>query len=206
MLHQRYSLETVEQLLIPQDRYHPFPTIADRGAWNALPDAIKTAQVTRAEEFLGFDYPALPATLFLQFSRKGNRRNYEVPHFTRRGAIEQLVTAECIDNKGRFLDDIANGIWAICEESYWGVPAHIRVQHAGNALPDINEPTVDLFAAETGTLLAWTYYLLGERLDEVSPLIRERIESEIDRRILTPPMNATISAGWASNCAAASAG
>ncbi len=186
MLHQRYSLETVEQLLIPQDRFHPFPTIEDRSAWNALPSAIKTAQVTRAEEFLGFDYPALPATLFLQFSRMGNRRNYETPHFTRRGAIEQLVTAECIDNKGRFLDDIVNGVWAICEESYWGVPAHIRVQRAGNTLPDVNEPTVDLFAAETGNLLAWTYYLLGERLDGVSPLIRERIETEIDRRILTP--------------------
>jgi hypothetical protein len=45
---------------------------------------------------------------------------------------------------------------------------------------------VDLFAAETSTLLAWTVYLLGRKLDTVSPLIVPRIEVEIDRRILTP--------------------
>ncbi|MBI1298678.1 heparinase [bacterium] len=186
MLHQRYSLENLAQSLIPQDRFHPFPTIEDRAAWASLPGAVKAAHVGRGEELLDFDYPALPATLFLQFSRMGNRRNYEKPHFARRGALEQLVTAECIEDSGRFLDDIVNGIWAICEETYWGVPAHIRVQRAGNTLPDVNEPTVDLFAAETGNLLAWVYYLLGDRLDAASPLVRERIATEIDRRILTP--------------------
>ncbi|MEZ4636721.1 MAG: heparinase II/III family protein [Caldilineaceae bacterium] len=186
MLHQRYSLEDLSQLLLPRDRFQPFPTIEDRAAWASLPDAVKAAHVGRGEEFLGFDFPPLPATLFLQYSRMGNRRNYEKPHFIRRGAVEQLVTAECIEDKGRFLDDIVNGVWAICEETYWGVPAHIRVQRAGNTLPDVDEPTVDLFAAETGNLLAWVYYLLGDRLDAVSPLVRRRIESEIDRRILTP--------------------
>jgi hypothetical protein len=186
MLSQRYPLEQLEQLLIPRASYRPFPTIEDREAWKALPEPIQQAHIGRAEADLGFDYPSLPATLFLQFSRMGNRRNYEKPHFIRRGMVEMLVTAECLEDKGRFLDDIANGVWAICEESYWGVPAHIRVQKAGNTLPDVAEPTVDLFAAETGNLLAWTYYLLGDRLDSVSPLVRERIAHEIDRRILVP--------------------
>ncbi|MBM3312571.1 MAG: heparinase, partial [Candidatus Aminicenantes bacterium] len=47
-------------------------------------------------------------------------------------------------------------------------------------------PTVDLFAAETGMLLAWADYLLGDKLDAVSPLVRERIRHEVGRRILTP--------------------
>lgn len=186
MLSQRYPLEQLRQLLIPRTDYHPYPTIADRKAWSSLPEPVQKAQVERAATLLGFDYPALPATLFLQFSRMGNRRNYERPHFERRGALEILVTGECIEGKGRFLDDIVNGIWAICEETYWGVPAHIRVQKAGNTLPDAAEPTVDLFAAETGNLLAWTHYLLGDRLDAVSPVVRERIALELDRRILTP--------------------
>lgn len=186
MLHQRYFLENLERLLIPHDEYHPFPTADDRSAWKALPESVKAAHIARAEEHLGFDYPSLPATLFLQFARNGNRRNYEQPHFMRRGVVEMLVTAECIEGKGRFLDDIVNGVWAICEETYWGVPAHISVQLAGRGLPDMAEPTVDLFAAETGNLLAWTYYLLCDRLDTVSPLVRERIEHELERRILTP--------------------
>lgn len=186
MLHQRYSLLDLPELITPRADYRPYPTIEDRSAWNGLPAPVRAAHLQRAEAYLNFAYPSLPATLFLQYSRMGNRRNYERPHFERRGALEMLVTAECIEGEGRFLDDIANGIWAICEESYWGVPAHIRVQQAGNTLPDAAEPTVDLFAAETGNLIAWTHYLLGDRLDGVSPVIRERMALELERRILTP--------------------
>lgn len=186
MLHQRYSLHDLPELITPQADYRPYPTIDNRSAWAELPASVQAAHIQRGEAYLNFAYPSLPATLFLQYSRMGNRRNYERPHFERRGALEMLVTAECIEGEGRFLDDIANGIWAICEESYWGVPAHIRVQQAGNTLPDADEPTVDLFAAETGNLIAWTHYLLGDRLDGISPVIRERMALELDRRILTP--------------------
>jgi len=186
MLHQRYSVEDVHRLLLPHADYRPHPTIEDRAAWQGLPAPVRAAHLQRGESFLGFDYPSLPAALFLQYSRMGNRRNYERPHFERRGALEMLVTAECMEGEGRFLDDIANGIWAICEESYWGVPAHIGVQRAGNTLPDAAEPTVDLFAAETGNLIAWVHYLLGDRLDAISPILRERMALELDRRILTP--------------------
>ncbi len=100
--------------------------------------------------------------------------------------LKNLVVAECLENKGRFLDDIANGVWAICEESTWCLPAHISVQKAGNNLPDIAEPIVDLFAADTGSLIAWTWYLLNPSLDKVSPLIRQRAAREVEARILIP--------------------
>lgn len=95
--------------------------------------------------------------------------------------------AECIEGKGQFVDDIANGLWAICEESSWVIPAHLdKLQKAGKDLPDVAEPTVDLFGAETGSLLAWVTYLHGPKLDAVSPLIRKRVSRELSARILTP--------------------
>jgi hypothetical protein len=94
--------------------------------------------------------------------------------------------AEIFENKGRFMDNIADGVWAICEETFWGVPAHLGAQKRGTGLPDVTEPTIDLFAAETGALLAWTYYLTRDKLDQVSPLLNERIYLEEDRRIITP--------------------
>ncbi len=100
--------------------------------------------------------------------------------------LGSLVLAECFENQGRFLDEIAVGIWLICEESSWCIPAHVGVQRAGSGLPDRSEPIVDLFAAETSALLAWTDYLLGGRLDHVSPLIRPRLQREIQERILNP--------------------
>ncbi len=131
-------------------------------------------------------WEVLPATVFLEYRRVGNRSNYERIRGIRRDRLRELVIAECIEGKGRFLDQIVNGIWATCEETYWGVPAHVGAQKAGTGLPDVAEPTVDLFAAETSALLAWTDYLLGPALDSVSPLVRKRISLEIDRRILTP--------------------
>jgi hypothetical protein len=186
VLSHRYPSEKLPTLLTPRAHWQPYPTIDARAPWEALPATVRSALVTGAEAFVDYDWPSLPATLFLQYARIGNRRNYEIPHFDRRAALGALVLGECVENQGRFLDDIVNGIWAICEESFWGVPAHCYMQRGGHTLPDTAEPIVDLFAAETAALLAWTHYLLGERLDAVSPMVRPRLAREIDQRLLTP--------------------
>lgn len=186
MLSQRYPRERLRSFLTPCQDWQPYPTISDRAPWEALPTALRQGAIQEGEAALDTPWPALPATLFLQFARTGNRRNYEIAHFERRGQLNELVIAECLENQGRFLDEIVNGIWAICEESFWGVPAHIGVQESGRGLPDPNEVIVDLFVAETAALLAWTDYLLNDRLDSVAPMVRWRIAQEIEARILTP--------------------
>jgi hypothetical protein len=110
----------------------------------------------------------MPATVFLEYARDGNRSHYEAIRNARRGALYALLFAECVEAKGRFLDDIANGLWATCEESFWGVPAHLYIQKADLGLPDPHDPIVDLFAAQTSALVATTVYLLNTRLDSLS--------------------------------------
>lgn len=180
------TLAQLPDVLITSADYHPFPTCTERAAWEALSDSVRRFYIQSAEPLLNYQWPALPASLFLEFKRDGNRSRFEKPHFDRRTRLGQLVIAECMESKGRFLDDIANGIWAICEESFWGLPAHMSAQKAGVGLPDVSEPIVDLFSAETSSLLAWTHYLLGIELDKVSPLLRPRIEMEMERRMLQP--------------------
>ena len=104
----------------------------------------------------------------------------------RRHTLADLAVAECIEGEGRFIDNIIDGIWSTCEETFWGVPAHLSRQKAGIGLPDVTDPIVDLFAAEAASLLAWTLYLFEKQLDDISALIGDRIRLEIDRRILTP--------------------
>jgi hypothetical protein len=181
-----YPQEKVAKVLVPREQWRPWPRWEDRKAWEGLSEPVRKDLVANGEKYLHYDWPDLPATLFLEYAREGNRSRYEHEHFARRTALTNLVIAECVEGKGRFLDDIANGVWAICEESFWGVPAHIGAQKAGSGLADPGEFVVDLFAAETGESLAWTSYLLGEQLDGVSPMIGKRISYEIDRRILTP--------------------
>ncbi|HET8829073.1 MAG TPA: heparinase II/III family protein, partial [Pelobium sp.] len=53
---------------------------------------------------------------------------------------------------------------------------------------DVEDPVVDLFAAETASVLAWTDYFVGNALDTTSKLLRPRITYEVKRRILDPIM------------------
>lgn len=181
-----YPQEVLEDILIPREEWKPYPTIDDADGYDTIPAAVRQAYIREGEKLLDTEWAPLPATVFLEYVRNGNRSNYQALSFGRRGDLATLVLAELFEREGRFMDQIVNGIWAISEESFWGVPAHLGLQEAGPGLPDVTEPAVDLFAAETGALLAWTYYLLKPELDEISPLIAERIEYETDRRILTP--------------------
>ena len=182
------SEQTLAAALLPAAQWHPYPTIRDRADWEAVPQEIRAAFIQAARQHVGTTWERIPATVTLQFIRNGNRSNYDAINTRQREKLATLVLAEVFENEGRFLDDIANGIWAISEQTFWGSTAHLGMQRAGNGLPDVTEPVVDLFAAETAALLAWTDYLLGDRLDTVSPLVRTRIRAEVDRRIFTPAL------------------
>lgn len=201
--------ETVRAALLPHAAWRPIPPYRDRAAWQELPGPIKNGLRADAEDHLHYEWPSLPATRFLDFARDGNRSRYEAIHFARRRALLALLIGECVEGTGRFMDDIVNGVWAICEESFWGVPAHNHSnrppfnadRHTAAAfrlgLPDTAYPVVDLFAAETAALVAWVHYLLREQLAGVSPVIPDRIERELQSRILAPYR--AVDWGWYGN-------
>jgi hypothetical protein len=150
----------------------------------------------RAKELLGHEWLVLPATLYLDFYRNGNRSRYEDRYFQRRLNIFYLMMAECIEGHGAYLDDLINGVWAICEESTWVVPAHNNHDRKRGAdvleLAHVEEDCyVDLFAAETGALLSWVYFFLGDVIATRAPLVKRRIELEVEQRILLPYLTHT---------------
>ena len=183
--------ETAEKFLSDGGKllpFQPFPRIDQRDAYQALPQNLKQELINLGEALFNSPYPSLPATAFMAFQRTGNRVNYEVLYFVRRHMLNSFVTAECVEGEGRFLDRIIDGIFAVCEESGWQLPAHnsyLRSAPSG-ILPDASRPVLDLFACETGAQLACIYYLLKSRLDQVSPHICQRISQELERRILRP--------------------
>lgn len=181
-----YSRDFVEQNLLPLEKWRPYASVSEREFWENLPDVTRKALLASGEKALGGPWQPLPASLYLEFARIGDRSNYEEVYFARRDRVKELALAECVENKGRFTDELVNGLWLILEETSWCIPAHIGAQKAGSGLPDEREPIVDLFAAETGALLGWVDYLTGPKLDSVSPLIRSRLQREVRRRILDP--------------------
>ena len=181
----KYPLDVLKKMLKPRAAWKPYPTAAERSAWEALPDSVRRAHIALGERALTRAWPHLEATNYLKFARIGDRAQYEAPYFQRRDTLGALVIAECIEGQGRFLDAITNAVWSICEESSWVLPAHMYIQ-GDPGLPDTANPVVDLFDGETAALVAWTVYLLGEQLQAISPLIVPRLTREIDARILTP--------------------
>ena len=76
--------------------------------------------------------------------------------------LQRLILAECLEGKGRFVDEIANGVWLICEETFWGAPAHMAAQKVGVGLPDVTEPIIELFSrrrrnCSRGRSICWVH-------------------------------------------------
>lgn len=168
--------------------YQPFAPINKRNQWNELDPALREQLLLYGNKFLKYRYPYIQATDFMAFSRTGNRTDYEDLYFTKRRVLNALVLAEGVEYQGRYLDDIVNGIYSICEESAWQLPAHnsyIR-DTPQLPLPDVTAPVLDLFACETGALLAVVYDMMHEELDQISPLITSYILRELHERIINP--------------------
>jgi hypothetical protein len=176
----------LKEKLVGKGSWSFYPTIGTRGFWSDLPADVREIISARADAANTGDWPQILATLELQFKRNGNRSRFEAVHFGRRGRLMDLVFGECLAAKGTYLDQIANGIWLICEESFWGAQAHLGAQKAGAGLADTGEPIIDLFAAETAATLSLIVHMLGDRLDSVSPLLLPRIVRETQMRVLTP--------------------
>ena len=165
-----------------------YPPYADRAAWAALPGAARWKAAGDAALQDADTLPRLPLSLWLRFTQNGDRTAWEHAYFARRRTLCALVMAEAVTGAGSYLPAIADLAWPICEESAWQLPAHnsyIR-DTPQLPLPDVTRPIVDLFAAETGALIATVYGLLGAALDGYAPGFSVRLKGEVDRRVLAP--------------------
>jgi len=157
-----FSKEMVQQALVSQKDYAPYPKT--REAWMSIIPAKEQAElIQRAEKILKAPIPILDASLLMEYVRSGDREEHGKVSFGKRNNLMELVMAETLEDKGRFTEKIMNYVWNICEETYWGVPAHLSVQKARSGMPDVEDPTVDLFGAETAAGLALTDYFVGPK-------------------------------------------
>lgn len=188
LLSGKYNKEKLSGILIPRDQWVPFPKIDDRDGWSKADQDMMKAYIKKAEAYLDYQWPSIPATKSLLIERTGDRDEYQSISFKKRVVLGTLVLAEIAENKGRFTDQIIDGVWSICEESFWGVPAHLPKTKEYSGLMDVSNPFVELFSAETATFLAWVDYFIGDKLDAVSPQLRKRIYYETNKRIFEPLM------------------
>lgn len=164
------------------------PDISQRKKYEELPADLKDKLINEGKRADKEPWSVILLSDYLEFSKNGNRVRFEELYFSRRRKLCSLVMAELVENKGQFLPDILDGIYLILSESSWCLPAHnSHIRDAKQQeMPDVLHPVIDLFAAETGALLALAEYLLRPVLREKSSGISDVIDKALQERIFVP--------------------
>jgi hypothetical protein len=170
--------------LITDNSWNKLPGYRDRQFWESLPVNVRQEYIRKAESYLDYSWPVVRATDYLDFIRSGDRRQQVYSACS--NALIALVMGELVEGKGRFLDQIINGVWFYSEQTWWGWSAHLGAQKSGAGLADINEPYVDLGVGEVTSNLSWTWYLFKDEFNKVHPLIAKRLKQEITEKALEP--------------------
>ncbi|MHC4124602.1 MAG: heparinase II/III family protein [Planctomycetota bacterium] len=154
--------------------------ITDRTVWDELAKSKGAKEtIAKAEGWLAMPIYGMSDEIYLDFLKTGSREVwYEYDRQSRRRLIE-LVHAECIENKGRFLCAIERAIEVICSAKTWVMPFHdIELKNFHG-----KSKRIDLNVADICAELAICDHLLSDRLN---PQIRELIRTEIENRAFIP--------------------
>ena len=164
---------------------HP---IEERKYWESITEEQRLFYIKKAEEHEDFVWRTIPVmeTYYSTFHEE-NRTRHDTLIFEKKEALLWLTVGECIENKGRFIHKIVDGIFSVCEQTTWAVSSHfMQCGLSKEELPDDEDAVLDLSSINQAACLSITYVLLKNQLNEISPVICRRIEKEIEKRIITP--------------------
>jgi len=156
-----------------------------------LPDSVKARLVKEGDRGLQYEWPALPASLYLDYKITGTRYNFERKNNERRKVLNELAVAAIITKDKKYIPQIANGIWTLCEQSTWVLPAHVVVQKEKTGLPDPYEVVIDLGSGTAAAQLSMIQFMLSDELDAYSKGIGKRVFAELNNRIFQPYLTRT---------------
>ena len=190
LLQQVADLSEVKASLITDQKWVPYPAYQDRTGWDKFLGENKDAFIRQGEKLLDYEWRVVKATDYIEFERSGSRDIMQNPFGSNNRAIADLLMAELAEGKGRFIDQLINGVFHSCEMTSWALSAHlISAQHSQRALPDYKDHVIDLTSGDLSSLLAWTYYFLQKEFDKVNTVIAERLRHELQVRTLDTFMN-----------------
>lgn len=177
--------DKVKESLILNQKWVPYPSYSDRNGWDKLLKQHKQGVIEKGEQYLDYAWQVVKMTDYLEFEKSGNRTIMEKPFNSNNSAIVNLLMAELAEGKGRFIPQLANGVFNSCEMTSWVLSAHLApYQKNKRSIPDYNEQVIDLGSGNLSSLLAWTYYFLNAEFDKIDPIISQRLHSELKKRTM----------------------
>lgn len=161
--------------LISADSFSHGVSIKDRSFWENITRLDIKELMAAAEEYISEPYPEMPDEVYLDKTQ--SKKNDKIV-FAQMRRVEQAVLAECIENKGRFIPYIKEGIKTICARKSW-----VRAGHnSGFSYSDYYgvHKLVDLYSSSVAWRFANIDSCIGELLgDDIRELMKAKVKEHV---------------------------
>lgn len=183
----RASRNSLAVLLQGAAQRIPVLPSTDRMTWSHVDAPTRHAIERRANAEFGTPWPQPLVSQYARYFRDGNRTDYEGTVAERQHRLSRAVLMAAFTDSEEWIDEAADGIALLCEQSSWSWAAHDDT-HAlhGYVVPTQTAPYLDLGAGEVVGQLAWADHVIGDALDGRVPGIRARIRHESELRVIGP--------------------
>ena len=153
----------------------------------------KESLIRAGEKMLNYEWKVIRATDYLEYERSGERNIMQNPYEANRKAINALMLAELAEGKGRFIDQLINGVFLQLRDDFLGyfLPHLVAARAPNTLLPDYGEQVIGTygFRGIFGSMLSWVYYFFHDSFNKIDPVISQFLRSTLQKRILDPYMN-----------------
>lgn len=195
MLRNQADETKLKTVLVPDQKWVPFPAYNDRAGWDKVMGSWKETFIERGEKALDYRWQVVTATDYLTHNRGQSQGKADAHIGANLMAIIDLFFAELATGQGRYMDQLMDGTFAMCEVTSWVRSHHLSHQKSHRYFPEYDDNAIDLVAGDVGAVMAWVYYYFHEEFDKIEPEISRRLLHELDKRIMTPYLNDT-HYGW----------
>lgn len=184
ILKAQYEMPGVAESFTVGGDWYPYPAYSDREAWDKLlTKEAKKSFIKKAEKYLGYKWRHIPASTFLTFNTSGDKQALRKIEKKNREAFIALMMGELAEGKGRFLMDIADGLWFYGTSYHW----HLSNQ-TYSQLPRYEMEKIGLGCVRLGVTVPVAYHFFHEEMDKLDKRINIVVREAVKRIIIDPAM------------------
>ncbi len=182
LLERTYMQPGVSESFRTDAQWWPFPDYSDRDQWEKIiPQEQRKSLILSAENKLNYRWQHIPASTFIALNTTGDKQEMRRIERANRQAIIDLMVGEIAEGKGRFLPQIADGLWFYATAHNWS-----HSNQTEGVLPRYQNERIALGNIRHAATLPIVYHIFKDEIDKIEPMIGETFRQTVRRIILDP--------------------
>jgi hypothetical protein len=182
------DVETIPHIFVEGHSWVNFPKYEDRKFWDNVSSEIKGKIIEQGVIASQAPPVILTGYDYLLFKKGDSFDLVSQKILSKKSRLEDLMLAEIVEGKGRFIEEISNSVWDFCAMSNWTGPESQYLQTGKLGLPSYDKVVVDELTGEIAGALSWAYYFFENEFNKIDPNITNWIVSSVRTKFLTPSL------------------